>query len=342
MKKIILFLFFAIWAFLANAQSVTMYLPAGYYNDQPGPFNQVVSSPLIKVICDGSDVIPDGILGPPNKILKRKHYSGNYTSACMFIQNFCDLNKSGSFGDCIDVYSDQCIPDYYCVGSCCEEMEAWTSDDITIATEINLDPNHQYVNGDHIHLEYELRAKHLIGSSHCWDLFYDLYFVVPSTTLNCHCLTGTHDIKAFESISFTNGFCYYASGSDYMTARVGEADSPVECDGGKKKSAILYPDSTSNNNIDVAPKSALISQIEETKFNVFPNPTSGKLEISSNTICIQSIEIISPTGLQLFNINNLNTLSKDIDFTSYPDGLYIVKIKTDEGIVTKKIVKTHN
>jgi len=352
MKKIILFLFFAIWTFLANAQSMVMYLPARYYNDQPGPFYQVLDIPVMTVTCgdpDDDDKYPLNS-SQYNKNLKRKDQSGNYTSICMQIINILDMNGSGSIGDCIVPYpGDPCKPDYADISgdNGCTEMSAWAIHDVEIGTLVTLDPNHLYVNGDHIHIEAELKkilwlGTMIIGTSHCWDLTFDLYFVDPSVTLDCHCLTGTHDIKAYESISFTTGFCYYASGSDYMSAHIGESGPAINCNA--EKSAVLYPTSTSDNDDDnVIPNLALASfPIETTAFSVYPNPTTGMVEISSNTILIQSIEIISPTGLQLYNVNNLNTLSKDIDLTSYPDGLYIVRIKTDEGIVTKKIVKTQD
>ncbi len=64
---------------------------------------------------------------------------------------------------------------------------------------------------------------------------------------------------------------------------------------------------------------------------VYPNPTSGLLMIKSTAL--QKIEI--------YNVNGVcvkTTDKNEIDLSSNSPGIYLLKIITDKGVATKKIV----
>lgn len=68
--------------------------------------------------------------------------------------------------------------------------------------------------------------------------------------------------------------------------------------------------------------------------SIYPNPTTGKLFISSPAD-VASVEIVDLQGRSV-----VNTDASDIDLTSLPTGIYLAKISTTSGkTITKKIIK---
>ena len=92
----------------------------------------------------------------------------------------------------------------------------------------------------------------------------------------------------------------------------------------------------------IAPQSIVQSGIE-----VFPNPTSGKFQVSSPKSQIQSVEVYNIIGEEVFATTN-NKLpasrqggqtTNEIDISSFPAGVYVVEVKTEKGVEVKKFVK---
>ncbi|MBO5848918.1 MAG: T9SS type A sorting domain-containing protein [Bacteroidales bacterium] len=74
----------------------------------------------------------------------------------------------------------------------------------------------------------------------------------------------------------------------------------------------------------------------EASFVVTPNPTNDYVRISGNGI--KDITIYNNIGVMIDNIN-VEDNSVNIDIRHYNNGLYIIKINTEKGIVVKKIIK---
>jgi len=73
-----------------------------------------------------------------------------------------------------------------------------------------------------------------------------------------------------------------------------------------------------------------------------PNPTTGELNVSFdvNEFKPSSIEIYNVIGELITEISNTNGLLKghyNFDLSNQPNGAYFVKIKSDGGVVTKKV-----
>lgn len=73
---------------------------------------------------------------------------------------------------------------------------------------------------------------------------------------------------------------------------------------------------------------------------LYPNPVQQQLTITNKGLTINAIEITDETG------NTLKTFSEDVNVTEYKintapwdAGLYFIRIKTDDSILTKKIIK---
>ncbi len=73
--------------------------------------------------------------------------------------------------------------------------------------------------------------------------------------------------------------------------------------------------------------------------SVYPNPTEDILNIHSNGILMNTIRIFDVRGRSMAQqiVNNQNTVMLDI--SSYPSGVYFVRIETEAEIITKKIIK---
>jgi acetyl esterase/lipase len=84
--------------------------------------------------------------------------------------------------------------------------------------------------------------------------------------------------------------------------------------------------------------------VEETDFVnsnmfVYPNPANDFLVVKSNEgIRITDVEIYDMTGKLVRTENGLNKLSHQINgIDQFPAGLYLVKVTTDQGLVTRKV-----
>ncbi|NOX48088.1 MAG: T9SS type A sorting domain-containing protein [Chlorobi bacterium] len=72
-----------------------------------------------------------------------------------------------------------------------------------------------------------------------------------------------------------------------------------------------------------------------TQIKVFPNPAKDVISISS-PLKIQSIVILDMIGKQIL-VKEVNQESINLNISGLDSGLYFVNLKTEEGIVTKKI-----
>ena len=79
--------------------------------------------------------------------------------------------------------------------------------------------------------------------------------------------------------------------------------------------------------------------IEVENVQVYPNPTVGKVTVSSQQ-SIKTIQLFSIEGEKIEEINSPNSNQLEIDFTSFKPGLYILKIQTkNDKFNSYKIIK---
>ena len=75
-----------------------------------------------------------------------------------------------------------------------------------------------------------------------------------------------------------------------------------------------------------------------TKISVYPNPTANILNLKIENQQIKSVKVTSIFGKDLMNFTNKNNLKK-IDISLLSKGVYLLQVKTEKGLITKKIVK---
>ncbi len=83
---------------------------------------------------------------------------------------------------------------------------------------------------------------------------------------------------------------------------------------------------------------------ETYEFLVYPNPTSGNLNIKiSGVLTVSNITIYDLSGKMLFNEmisaeDGQLGFERTLDLSNYSDGLYLLKLVDDQKTITKKIV----
>lgn len=70
--------------------------------------------------------------------------------------------------------------------------------------------------------------------------------------------------------------------------------------------------------------------------SVFPNPSGGVFNISSNCLS-HKVDVFSIDGVYLKTIP-MNTQSGIIDLSQYPKGIYVARVAIEKGIVIKKLI----
>ena len=71
---------------------------------------------------------------------------------------------------------------------------------------------------------------------------------------------------------------------------------------------------------------------------VYPNPTTGELRVTSYELQVTEVEVFDVYGRKLSHISNF-TSQIEINISHLYTGLYLIKITTEKGITTKKIIK---
>ncbi|MBP5547539.1 MAG: T9SS type A sorting domain-containing protein [Bacteroidales bacterium] len=71
--------------------------------------------------------------------------------------------------------------------------------------------------------------------------------------------------------------------------------------------------------------------------HLMPNPTSDRVTVVSS-YQLQKVELFGTDGKLIVSFDT-NGLSAEIDLSAYPSGTYIVRIRTNAGVATKRLVK---
>lgn len=74
-------------------------------------------------------------------------------------------------------------------------------------------------------------------------------------------------------------------------------------------------------------------ETNDTSWQLFPNPTNGTATFEGNAIDLKKVLVYDTTGRLVHTCYN-----REIDFSSFNEGIYLVKIETSDEIVTQKVV----
>ena len=76
-------------------------------------------------------------------------------------------------------------------------------------------------------------------------------------------------------------------------------------------------------------------ELDEHSASVYPNPTGGAIQIEAENI--EAISIYNMLGERLFETSASGN-NVVYDFSPYEAGVYIVKIQTKKGLLTKRVL----
>jgi len=78
--------------------------------------------------------------------------------------------------------------------------------------------------------------------------------------------------------------------------------------------------------------------LRATSVKVYPNPTNGELTIENGQLKIENIDIYDIMGKKII-VNSQLSIINSINIAHLPSGIYFIKISTEAGTVTKKVIK---
>jgi hypothetical protein len=82
---------------------------------------------------------------------------------------------------------------------------------------------------------------------------------------------------------------------------------------------------------------ASIEDIIDFATEIYPNPTTEKVNVVSYAAAINSIEIYNIHG-QIVYSKEVNANAIKIGTTSFSNGVYIMNIKSDKATITRKLI----
>ena len=71
--------------------------------------------------------------------------------------------------------------------------------------------------------------------------------------------------------------------------------------------------------------------------SIFPNPTNAFFTIKTENLQIKNLKIFSVLGQQVYE-NNVIQANTNIDISHLSKAIYVLKIETERGTLTKKLV----
>jgi hypothetical protein len=142
---------------------------------------------------------------------------------------------------------------------------------------------------------------------------------------------GTSDTIAYPTHTYSAAGNYTICLS--ITDSTGAGCTSTYCD-----SSYLQKSQNTIISVDVIPSETTGLNVNELSdlIKIFPNPVMNilTLEITQKSI----IEILNIQG-QLFKTLTAEDNKTSVDVSAFPDGVYIVEVKTEKGIVVKRFVK---
>ena len=78
---------------------------------------------------------------------------------------------------------------------------------------------------------------------------------------------------------------------------------------------------------------------EDDHLSISPNPSNGIFKITNLESEIINLEIFNVLGEKVYATQNFQSKSLQIDMSAQPDGIYFIRLISEKGIITKKIIK---
>jgi len=150
--------------------------------------------------------------------------------------------------------------------------------------------------------------------------------IIPGNATNIRILWSVYDAGTTGAYIESTSLYTTAPGTVIVTATIKDGSG----------TGIDY---TQNFSIEVKPL-GVDENAELSGVRVFPNPTTGELNIEYGILNIDNVEVFDVYGRnQKIIVNSQLSILNSIDISHLPAGTYFVKIITEQGEIVKKVVK---
>ena len=79
-----------------------------------------------------------------------------------------------------------------------------------------------------------------------------------------------------------------------------------------------------------------VKAIAENGVSVYPNPTTGVVNVTNKSGLTNTIQVIDVTGKEL--ISKTVSAGTTIDLSSFGTGIYLVKVSNEKGQIVERVV----
>ncbi|OCK50157.1 hypothetical protein BA768_05890 [Chryseobacterium sp. CBo1] len=152
-----------------------------------------------------------------------------------------------------------------------------------------------------------------------------LYTVASGWAIN----SGKNTVYEYNSTTNT----WVTVGGDFVSDDVATYND-LQYDAATNSLVLTY----SQNGIKVkrfSLNSLSVDDVKKNDFSIYPNPTNGMINVKGNST-IKSLEITNTVGQLL----NAKFNSQQINLSSFPKGVYFIKINSEDGqLIIKKVIK---
>jgi hypothetical protein len=152
------------------------------------------------------------------------------------------------------------------------------------------------------------------------------YSLLEGSNMEINC--GWERQYEWEPIHFG---CIVALLSPVWKSALGEEDDPLDDED-------FEDDNIFEENLQ--PYTPLSLSEIKTEITLKPNPTTGELQVTSSSLQMETIQILDVVGKELMRISSINSQKTMLNVEALQQGLYFLKVVTEDGgQQTKKFVK---
>jgi hypothetical protein len=88
--------------------------------------------------------------------------------------------------------------------------------------------------------------------------------------------------------------------------------------------------------------SVSINEIARTEITVYPNPNTGLFRITGSlggNVTIDLVNLLGEKIAVIYQGGSNSNFNQEVDFTDVANGIYFVRVNSNQGTVLKKIIK---
>jgi hypothetical protein len=157
--------------------------------------------------------------------------------------------------------------------------------------------------------------------------------------------SGTTKLRSSKTLSLKSGTSVKYGAS--LRARKGDLSANAYKGDGKPRTAdiplcfnSLSERFSTNNLYSYENNNGSLSSVSDNESNsvsIYPNPTSGSINVEVDNNIINDVVVLDITGKVLMS-ESVNANNISLDLSSFAKGLYLVKVVTAEDSFVKKVV----